>query len=55
MIQRVLAHYTLPLLSGFGLLLFLGVFIGAIFWVFRKGSGKFYSDLSALPLEKEES
>jgi cbb3-type cytochrome oxidase subunit 3 len=56
MIQRVLSHYSFPLLSSFGLLLFMGVFVGALFWVFRTGSSKFYSDLSDLPfkLEKDE-
>ncbi|MFL5814928.1 MAG: cbb3-type cytochrome c oxidase subunit 3 [Bdellovibrionia bacterium] len=50
-IREVLSHFHLPLLSCFGLLLFMGVFTGALMWVFRKGSGEFYAKLSDLPLD----
>jgi hypothetical protein len=43
------------LLSCAGLLLFMTVFAGALFWVFRNGSTRFYGQLERLPLEKEES
>ena len=54
MIQRVLSHYTMPALSGLGLLLFMGVFLGALVWVFRKGSREFYSNLSDLPMKEDD-
>lgn len=50
-IREVLSHFHLPLLSCFGLLLFMGVFTGALMWVCRKGSGEFYKKLSDLPLD----
>ncbi|MGZ3696761.1 MAG: CcoQ/FixQ family Cbb3-type cytochrome c oxidase assembly chaperone [Bdellovibrionota bacterium] len=58
MIQRVLSHYHLPLLTCLGLLLFMGVFIGALLWVYRKESADVYQALADLPLElpvKKES
>lgn len=51
MIQKVLAHYKLPELTCFGLILFMSVFIAAIIWVFRKQSSKFYAGLEQLPLQ----
>jgi cbb3-type cytochrome oxidase subunit 3 len=50
-IREVLSHFHLPLLSCVGLLLFMGVFVGALLWVFRRGSGEFYRKLSDLPLD----
>ena len=40
-----LAADTLPLL-------FLAVFLGAIFWVFRRRSGELYVSLAAMPLSE---
>lgn len=54
MMQQVLAHYRLPVLSCIGLLLFLSVFSGAVAWVFRKGSGKFYASLESLPFNEDK-
>lgn len=53
MMREVLSHYDLPILSCIGLLLFLGVFCGALIWVFRKGSSDFYAKLKNLPLQDE--
>ena len=36
------------------LFLFLSVFTGVLFWVFRKESGRFYEKLSQAPLAAEE-
>lgn len=55
MIQQVLSHYNRTGLTGVGLLLFMGVFVGALFWVFRKGSTVFYTNLSQLPLKEENN
>jgi hypothetical protein len=48
---EVLSHFHLPVLSCLGLLLFFGVFVGMLFWIFRKGSDEFYQALSDLPVE----
>jgi cbb3-type cytochrome oxidase subunit 3 len=40
-------------LTALGLLLFFCVFVGAIFWVHRKGSEKFYGKISRLPFEED--
>jgi cbb3-type cytochrome oxidase subunit 3 len=52
MIREVLSHFHLPFLSCIGLLLFMGVFIGALMWVFRRGSKELYTAMSDLPLER---
>ncbi|NQU64075.1 MAG: cbb3-type cytochrome c oxidase subunit 3 [SAR324 cluster bacterium] len=39
----------------FSLILFLCVFIGVLFWVFRKGSSEFYQSLARLPLDKDQN
>lgn len=51
MIQRVLSHYHLPGLTCLGLILFMSIFIGALIWVFRKGSKNVYETLEQLPLK----
>jgi len=51
MIRDALAHLHwswLPVLSMF---LFGAVFIGVLFWVFRKESAQVYDQLSRLPLQ----
>jgi len=53
MIPTVLSHYRFPLLSCFGLVIFLAVFMGVIAWIFRRGSAEFYQGVSQAPLEKE--
>jgi hypothetical protein len=52
MMQQVLSHYHLPALACAGLGLFLAVFVGAVVWVCRRGSGEFYSAMEALPFEE---
>jgi hypothetical protein len=52
MMQQVLSHYHLPALACAGLGLFMVIFIGAVVWVFRTGSGAFYSGLESLPLDE---
>ena len=53
MIQQVLAHYTFPMLSCAGLILFLSVFTGAFLWTLRPGSSAFYQAASKAPFEEE--
>ena len=53
MIREVLSHYHLPLLSCVGLLLFLAVFGGVCFWVFRRGSHRYYETAAMMPIEGE--
>jgi hypothetical protein len=53
MIREFLANLhwsTLPVVSMF---LFISVFVGAVFWVYRQESTEVYRDLGALPLEGE--
>ncbi|HTL11916.1 MAG TPA: cbb3-type cytochrome c oxidase subunit 3 [Bdellovibrionota bacterium] len=52
MIQSVLSHYPLTGLTCVGLLLFFAVFMGALLWVFRKGSSAVYTNLQNLPLQE---
>lgn len=51
MISQALAHFPYPFLSCIGLLLFLAVFIGSLFWTFRKNGPEFYRMMENLPLE----
>lgn len=57
MISKVLSqqavHTILPWLTCLGLLLFMTVFVGAVFWVNRKENHKLYQRLSDLPLETD--
>jgi cbb3-type cytochrome oxidase subunit 3 len=55
MIRQVLAQFPFMDLVLVAQLLFLGVFLSVLFWVFRKGSSSFYSHLSRLPLDGEEN
>ena len=47
-------HFTMTYLPVLGLFLFLAIFIGVCFWVFRKNSNDFYKGLSLLPFKKDE-
>jgi|GEM_PF-637933 len=51
MISQALAHYQYPFLSCIGLFIFMAVFIGSIFWIFRKNGPDFYRFMENLPLE----
>lgn len=54
MIQQVLSHYSLPLLSCAGLLIFMGVFAAAVLWSGRRSSRALYRNLETLPLRDED-
>lgn len=51
--QSVLAGFDWTILSNIALLIFLGLFIGIVFWVFRKDSNKIYREASSMPFLKE--
>lgn len=53
MIRHALESYPHGLLTAFALVLFLSVFLGMLFWVFRRGGNEFYVRMAALPLESE--
>jgi len=50
MIRQFLANFPYAELAIAGQLIFMTVFVGSIFWIFRKGSQDFYDKLSKLPL-----
>lgn len=52
MYANFVSHFPWLNLVVVGELMFLALFIGALIWVFRKGSKEFYAQLSELPLEK---
>lgn len=49
--SQVLANFHMPILSCFALILFLGLFVGALIWINRKGSKQIYERMSQLPLQ----
>ncbi len=51
--QLALSQFNDVYLIVIGFFLFFSVFIGAVFWVYRKGSKKHYDYLSKLPLREE--
>jgi cbb3-type cytochrome oxidase subunit 3 len=56
MIREFIGHLHWSALPVISMVLFMGVFVGALLWVFRKESGEVYSELSLLPLvEKGDS
>lgn len=50
MLRETLKHFPLIGLVMTGQLIFLTVFLGTLFWVFRRGSKPFYDRLASLPL-----
>jgi len=50
--RNVLTHFPWMSLALLGQLLFLSLFLGALAWVFRKGSGNFYERLARLPIDE---
>ena len=52
--REVLTQFPLINLVIVGQLLFFGIFVGALLWVFRKGSNDFYQQLSELPIEQNK-
>ncbi|MAF90529.1 MAG: cbb3-type cytochrome c oxidase subunit 3 [Bdellovibrionota bacterium] len=51
LVRLALSDYPFVDLSVIGFLIFFLIFCGMLFWIFRKGSKKFYNDMSNLPLE----
>ena len=51
-IKHALVHYRFIGMSCVGLALFLGVFVGALLWIRRRGAADFYKKLETLPLEE---
>jgi cbb3-type cytochrome oxidase subunit 3 len=49
--RNVLTHFPFLDLVVAGQLIFFAVFVGALIWIFRRGSKRFYDGLAALPLE----
>jgi cbb3-type cytochrome oxidase subunit 3 len=52
MYKTVLKYFPLPDLVVAGQLLFFFIFLGALLWVFRRGSKEFYARLANIPLEE---
>ena len=50
--STVLANWNMPLLSSFALLLFVSVFAGVLFLIFRKNSKDLYNNVSQMPLNE---
>ncbi len=55
MIREALSHLHWSALPVFSMMLFMAVFAGAWLWVYRKGSGRVYNEISQYPLEKGDS
>jgi cbb3-type cytochrome oxidase subunit 3 len=44
-------HYDLSWMIFLSMMIFLSIFVGVLFWVFRKSSKSFYQKLSLIPLD----
>ena len=53
MIKEGLGFFNLTQIPILGLLIFLGVFIGATLWAFRKSGISHYKYMESLPLSEE--
>jgi len=53
-LTKVFANSSHIIGTCFVLLLFFSVFVGVIFWIYRKGSGDIYQLLRKIPLESEK-
>ena len=51
MISQVLKAFPHTGLTCAGMLIFIAIFAGALIWVFRRGSDRYYRDASLMPLE----
>lgn len=51
MFKQVIANMDMAIFPTIALVLFLGVFIGATIWVFRKRSSEIYQEISLNALE----
>jgi hypothetical protein len=54
-IREFLKNYPYIDLAVAGQIIFFLLFVAAIFWVFRRGSGQFYEKLSHIPLDRKGS
>ncbi len=54
MIREALGHLHWSVLPVVSMLSFLAVFLGILFWSFRRGSGKIYQQAGLLPLEGQD-
>jgi cbb3-type cytochrome oxidase subunit 3 len=52
--QLALSQFTDFYLIAIAFFLFFSVFLGYVFWVYRKGTKKHYDYLSQLPLHEED-
>lgn len=55
MMKQVVSTFPLINLVLVGQLLFFTIFVGALAWVFRKGSKPYYDQLAQLPIEGSQS
>jgi len=53
--SEVLSNFTFTLLPIIALILFVVLFVGVVFWVYRKSSGDVYGKASDLPLNAGEN
>jgi cbb3-type cytochrome oxidase subunit 3 len=54
MLSQAVSTFPMVWMTCIGLLLFMGVFIGVLAWVHRRGSAELYQKLAAAPLAEEE-
>ncbi len=52
--QEAFSYFTMGYLNVIAMLIFMSVFVGVIFWIYRKSSQSYYQKISRLPLEAEE-
>lgn len=52
--QEVFQHYTDQPLTILGLFIFVGFFVGLLFWVYRRTQSSHYKYMSHLPIEGEQ-
>ena len=53
--KEVFANMDLSILPSIGLLCFLFVFIGVLFWIYRRGSKDLYKEISSTILEENKT
>ncbi len=53
MLSQVASKFPMIWLTCLGLLIFLGVFLGVVAWVFRRGSTELYQQLAGAPLDAD--
>ncbi len=54
MFKFFLEHVNLAWLPGVGLILFLGIFLGVLYWVLKSDRTQFYQQLAKLPFSQQE-